>query len=55
MHHEHICYEYASHLLVPYKLKSARIFAIERKYPEKCMESNLDSLEKTLAFLKTVW
>ena len=53
--HEHICYEYASHLLVPYKLKSARIFAIERKYPEKCMESNLDSLEKTLAFLKTAW
>lgn len=53
--HEHICYEYASHLLVPYKLKLARIFAVERKYPGKCMESNLDSLEKTLAFLKMAW
>ena len=53
--HEHISYEYASHLLIPYKLKAARIFAVERKYPDKCMESNLQSFEKTLAFLKEQW
>ena len=53
--HEHISYEYASHLLVPYKFKAAWIFAVERKYPDKCMESNLQSFEKTLAFLKSAW
>ena len=53
--HEHISYEYASHLLIPYKLKAARIFAMERKHPDKCMESNMQSFEKTLAFLKEQW
>ena len=53
--HEHVSYEYASHLLIPYKLKAARIFAMERKHPDKCMESNMQSFEKTLAFLKEQW
>ena len=53
--HEHVCYAFASHLLVPYKLKSARIFAVERKYPDKCMASNLAAFEKTLAFLREAW
>lgn len=50
--YRHFHYEYASHFLIPYKLKSVKMFAIERQYPQKCMESNLDSFEKTLAFLK---
>lgn len=50
--HQHYNYEYASHFLIPYKLKSVKMFAVERKYPDKCMESNLDSFEKTLEFLK---
>lgn len=50
--HKHYSYKYASHFLIPYKLKSVRMFAVERKYPDKCMESNMDSFEKTLAFLK---
>lgn len=53
--HEHICYGCASHLLVPCRLREARIFAIERRYPKECMESNMDSLERTLAFLQTKW
>lgn len=48
-------YEYASHLLVPYKLSSAKIFSVERKHPDECMASNLDSMEKTLAFWKENW
>lgn len=47
----HYHYEYASHFLIPYQLKSVRMFVIERKYPDQCMESNLDSFEKTLKFL----
>lgn len=50
--YKHYNYEYASHFLIPVKLKSARMFAIERKYPEKCWKSNMDSFEKTLEFLK---
>lgn len=50
--YKHYSYEYGSHFLIPYRLKSVKMFAIERKYPDKCMESNMDSFEKTLAFLK---
>jgi dienelactone hydrolase len=50
--YKHYNYEYASHFLIPVKLKSARMFAIERKYPEKCWESDMDAFEKTLEFLK---
>lgn len=50
--HKHCSYEYASHFLIPYKLKSVNMFAVERRYPEACMKSNLDSFEKTLDFLK---
>lgn len=50
--YQHYNYKYASHFLIPYKLKSVKMFAVERKYPDKCMESNLDSFEKTLEFLK---
>ena len=49
---EYHCYEQASHLLIPCRLKTADIFAVERKYPEKCMENNSASFENTLQFLK---
>ncbi len=49
--HKHYNYEYASHFLIPYKLKSVKMFAVERRYPEECMESNRKSLEDTLIFL----
>lgn len=50
--YQHESYEYASHFLIPYKLKLVKIFAVERKYPEKCMESDHAAFEKTLQFLR---
>lgn len=52
--HAHYSFAYASHFLLPYPLKLANIFAVERKYPEKCKESNWKAFEETLAFLR-VW
>ena len=48
-------YAYASHLLLPYKLKSTRMFRMERKFPERCWQSDLDSFQKTLTFLRNNW
>lgn len=48
-------YRYASHMLVPIKSSSVKMFRVERKYPEKCWESDIDAFEKTLAFWKEVW
>ncbi len=48
-------YQFASHMLVPVKSRSAAMFRVERKYPEKCWKSNMDAFEKTLAFWKEVW
>ena len=50
--YQHESYAYASHFLIPYRLNFARIFAVERRHPEACMESNLASFEQTLAFLE---
>lgn len=49
--HRHICYEYASHLLVPMPLRADRFFAMTRRYPEQCAQSREDSLQKTLEVL----
>ena len=50
-----ISYQYASHILVPIKSSSVKMFRVERKYPDKCWKSNMDAFEKTLAFWKEVW
>ena len=50
-----ISYRYASHMLVPIKSSSVKMFRVERKYPDKCWKSNMDAFEKTLAFWKEVW
>ncbi len=48
-------YPIASHYLLPYPMLSRKIFRLERKYPDACAESNRDSFEKTLEFLRTQW
>lgn len=50
--HRHICYEYASHLLVPVRLRSDRFFAMTRKHPEACARSRADSLQRALDVLE---
>ncbi len=50
-----VSYKYASHMLIPLKSRSTVMFRVERKYPEQCWESDMDALEKTLAFWKEVW
>ena len=48
-------YPYASHFLLPYQLKSRKLFRVERKYPKQCAESNEDAFRKTLDFLQNHW
>lgn len=50
--HEHVNYEYASHLLLPFKAISSGMFAVERKFPEKCAASREAAFRKTLDFLE---
>ena len=50
-----VSYKYASHMLVPIKSRSVKMFRVERKYPEQCWASDMDAFEKTLAFWKEVW
>ncbi len=50
-----LSYRYASHMLVPIKSSSVKMFRVERKYPEQCWESDMDAFEKTLVFWKEVW
>ena len=50
-----VSYKYASHMLVPIKSRSVKMFRVERKYPEQCWESDIDAFEKTLTFWKEVW
>lgn len=48
-------YQYASHMLIPIKTRSKAMFQVERKHPEECRKSDLDSLEQALAFWREVW
>ncbi len=50
-----VSYKFASHMLVPIKSRSTVMFRVERKYPERCWESDMDAFQKTLAFWKEVW
>lgn len=53
--HKHINYEYASHFLVPIeKPESIPVKAtkVERKYQQECAKSRIDSLHKTIEWLK---
>ncbi len=50
-----VSYKYASHMLVPIRSSSVKMFRVERKHPEQCWESDMDAFEKTLAFWKEVW
>ena len=54
-HVKNLSYRYASHMLVPIKSSSVKMFRVERKHPEQCWESDMDAFEKTLAFWKEVW
>ena len=48
----HLSYDYGSHMFVPIDVKSAKLFRAERKYPKQSQEARMDSLEKTLDFLR---
>ncbi len=50
-----VSYKYASHMLVPIRSSSVKMFRVERKHPKQCWESDMDAFEKTLAFWKEVW
>ncbi len=50
-----VSYKYASHMLVPIRSRSKAMFQVERKHPDACRQSDMDALEKTLAFWKEVW
>ena len=50
-----VSYKYTSHMLVPIRSSSVKMFRVERKHPEQCWESDMDDFEKTLAFWKEVW
>lgn len=52
---EYYHYEMASHFLLPYSLKSRKIYRIERQHREECDKSNMDAFKKTLEFLKKQW
>ena len=52
---KHHVYQYASHMLIPIKSRSAVMFQVERKYPEKCWQSDLDAFESTLTFWQEDW
>lgn len=47
-----LSYEKASHILIPMDLPALKMFRIERKYPEECMQNRLDAFERTIAWLK---
>jgi dienelactone hydrolase len=53
--HQHISYRYASHFLLPVEYPKAiplGVMATERKYPKECAESRLDSLRRTVQWLR---
>ncbi len=50
-----VSYRYASHMLIPVTSRFSMMFKAERKYPEKCRQSDTDAFEKTLVFWKEVW
>ncbi len=50
-----VAYAYASHMLVPIATRSKAMFRVEREHPEECRKSDLDALQKTLAFWKEDW
>ncbi len=52
---KHLSYRYASHMLVPVTSRSTVMFRVERKFPAKCRESDMDAFEKTLTFWKEAW
>ncbi len=53
--HECIRYRYASHLLVPLRLRSKRLFRMERRHPDECWASGRKSLADALRFVGECW
>jgi len=49
---EELCYEKASHIVVPLSPKALKMFKVERKYPEECLQSRMDAFEKSLKWIE---
>lgn len=47
-------YKYASHMIIPRKLKCKYFFDIEIRMPHECNISNIDAYKRTLCFLKNI-
>lgn len=46
-----LCYEKASHIIVPLNPKHLKLFKVERRFPEACRRSREDAFQKTVAWL----
>ena len=49
---QEICYEKASHILVPLSTSKAKMFKIERKYPKECLKSRMYAFDRTIEWIK---
>ena len=49
---QELCYEKASHILVPLSPDALKMFKVERKYPEECKKSREDAFEQSLKWLE---
>jgi len=47
-----LCYENASHIIVPLSPDALKMFKVERKYPEECRKSREDAFEKTVEWIE---
>lgn len=46
-----LCYEKASHIIVPLDPKQLRLFKVERRFPEECRASRQDAFRQTIRWL----
>lgn len=49
---QELCYEKASHILVPLDPPALRMFRVERQFAEECRKNRRDAFEKTVAWIK---
>gem|GEM_PF-368154 len=51
-HVESLCYEKASHIIVPLDPPALKMFKVEREHPEECHASRMDIFEKSVRFVE---
>ena len=48
-----LCYEKASHILVPLSPDALKMFKVERRYPEECRKSRMDAFEQAVRWIES--